>query len=155
MWNTCRSFSRAKKWCLTACAVLVSSFNLVCYNELTHTHTHTHTHTNGDTVLGSKLIEKTSEWRPIAIPGVSCRLFWEPCVSCWLLTSVCVCVRESVCGFLLPESGKWEWCVCVCVFEKRVITCLKFCTLTLDPSFLFARCVCVCGVSCSSSFLSI
>jgi len=35
-------------------------------------------------------------------------------------------------------------CVYVDMYEKRVITCLKFCTLTLDPSFPLAKRVCVC-----------
>ncbi len=145
MWNTCRSFSRAKKWCLTACAVLVSSFNLVCYNELTHTHTHTHTHTQTEILyLDLNWLRKTSEWRPIAIPGVSCRLFWEPCVSCWLLTSVCVCVRESVCVVssyrnLASESGG---CVCVCVWKESHYL-LEI--LHLDPRSFLSFCpVCVC-----------
>ncbi len=99
------------------CVSVIFQFSLLQWID-THTHTHTHTHTQTEILyLDLNWLRKTSEWRPIAIPGVSCRLFWEPCVSCWLLTSVCVCERECV---WFPLTGIWQVrVVCVCVCLKR------------------------------------
>jgi len=114
----------------------VSSFKLVCY---------IYPFTCWDTWIKTDWQKQVNGDR-CQCHGVSCSLYWEQCVSCWLLTSMCVY------GFLLPESG-----VCVCGYVwKESHYLFEILHLDLRSFFPLAKRVCVLniGVSCSSSFLS-